>query len=214
VWWLVAIAAPLIVHAVTVSANVALGAGPPTLAQFQPASGIVLIFAVRLVNPLDGPLAEEPGWRAFAQPQLQSHRSTFVATLILALLVACWHLPLWLLPQFGATPVVIVSDVLATMAVTFWYAWLFNRSGGSALLTLVAHAVEGTIQTERFWTANQAADRTVWLYAAVWCLAAICLITLDRRVWRHTGTPERGPSRTASAVRPKVPHRRGRAGPG
>jgi hypothetical protein len=43
--------------------------------------------------------------------------------------------------------------------VTFWYAWLFNHTGGSVLMTLVAHAIEGSIQTEQLWTAGAAAAR-------------------------------------------------------
>ena len=56
---------------------------------------------MRLVNPLDGPLAEEPGWRGYAQPRLQAARSPLRSTLILCLLVSGWHLPLYLMPEFG-----------------------------------------------------------------------------------------------------------------
>src|SRR5512134_2696927 len=38
-------------------------------------------------------LGEETGWRGFALPHLQRNRSAASATLILALLWACWHLP-------------------------------------------------------------------------------------------------------------------------
>jgi uncharacterized protein len=41
-----------------------------------------------------------------------------------------------MLPQFGLRPV----ELLTTFAVTFWYAWLFNHTGGSVLMTLVAHS--------------------------------------------------------------------------
>jgi membrane protease YdiL (CAAX protease family) len=52
-----------------------------------------MVFAVRLINPLDGPMGEEPGWRGFALPGLQASRSPLVAALILAPLIAVWHLP-------------------------------------------------------------------------------------------------------------------------
>src|SRR5215217_7913595 len=65
IWYALAIALPLAVHLLTVGLNVALGAGAPSLAQFSPWYVVFVVFAVRLINPLDGPLAEEPGWRGF-----------------------------------------------------------------------------------------------------------------------------------------------------
>jgi hypothetical protein len=68
--------------------------------------------------------------------------------------------------------------------VTFWYAWLFNHTGGSVLMTLVAHAIEGSIQTEQLWTAGAAAARMSLLYAVVWCVVALGLIIFDWQFWR------------------------------
>jgi membrane protease YdiL (CAAX protease family) len=184
VWYVLAITGPLAVLAAAFSINLSLGAGPASLAQLAPGS-IVLIFAVRLINPLDGPLAEEPGWRGFAQPGLQRRHSPLVATSILGLLVAGWHLPLWLMPQFGATPVIIISDFLGTVAVTFWYAWLFNHSGGSVLLTLISHDVEGVIHPQMFWTEPAVQERVTLIYAAAWCAVAIAVVVFDRRHWRR-----------------------------
>lgn len=184
IWYALAIGLPLAVHLLSVGLNVALGAGAPSLGQFNPWTGVILVFAVRLINPLDGPLAEEPGWRGFAQPRLQADRSPLLATFILALLVASWHLPLWLLPRFDLTLIDILSDFLATVAVTFWYAWLLNHTGGSVLMTLLSHDIEGSIQTEQLWTAGAAAARMSLLYAVVWCTVALVLVVLDRRFWR------------------------------
>jgi uncharacterized protein len=100
-------------------------------------------------------------------------------------LVAGWHLPLWLMPQFGATPVIIISDFLGTVAVTFWYAWLFNHSGGSVLLTLISHDVEGVIHPQLFWTDPAVRERVTLIYAAAWCAVAIAVVVFDRRHWRR-----------------------------
>jgi uncharacterized protein len=67
IWWALAIGLPLGVHLVTAGLNVAAGAGVPSLA-FGSVTTFLLMFAVRMVNPLDGPLGEEPGWRGFALP--------------------------------------------------------------------------------------------------------------------------------------------------
>jgi uncharacterized protein len=203
IWYALAIGLPLTVHLLTVGLNVALGAGAPSLAQFSPLSGIILVFVVRLIDPLDGPMGEEPGWRGFAQPRLQANRSPLLATLILALLVASWHLPLWVLPQFGLSSVDILSDFLATVAVTYWYVWLFNHTGGSVLMTLVAHATEGSIQTEQLWTAGAAAGRMSLLYAFVWCVVGMSLVIFDWRFWRAPA-PEPATVQTTYEGDPRV----------
>jgi uncharacterized protein len=181
-WYTLAIGLPLAVHLLNVVLNVALGAPAPSLAQFSPAYALLVVFAVRLVNPADGPLGEEPGWRGFAQPRLQADRSPLLATLILAVLVTVWHVPTFIL-EAGLQPSFILGGVLATMAVTFWYAWLFNRTGGSVLMTLIAHATEGSIQVGALWPAGAAA-RIVLVYASVWCVVAIALVVFDWRFWR------------------------------
>jgi membrane protease YdiL (CAAX protease family) len=181
-WYALAIGLPLAVHLINVVLNVALGTPAPSLAQFSPVYTILVVFAVRLVNPADGPLGEEPGWRGFAQPRLQAERSRLLATLILAVLVTVWHVPTFIL-EAGLQPSFILGGVLATLAVTFWYAWLFNRTGGSVLMTLIAHATEGSIQVGALWPAG-AAGRLILVYAGVWCVVAIGLVVLDWRFWR------------------------------
>jgi hypothetical protein len=84
-----------------------------------------------------------------------------------------------------ATPVVIISDFLGTVAVTFWYAWLFNHSGGSVLLTLISHDVEGVIHPQLFWTDPAVGERVTLIYAAAWCAVAIAVVVFDRRHWRR-----------------------------
>src|SRR5215211_8546847 len=115
IWYALAIALPLAVHLLTVGLNVALGAGAPSLAQFSPWYVVIVVFAVRLINPLDGPMAEEPGWRGFALPHLQAGRSALLATLILALIVVVWHSPL-----VFVTHELPPSGLLGAFASTFW----------------------------------------------------------------------------------------------
>ena len=192
-WYALAIGLPLAVHLLNVVLNAALGAPAPSLAQFSPVYAVLVVFAVRLVNPADGALGEEPGWRGFAQPRLQADRSPLLATLILAVLVTVWHVPTFIL-EASLKASFILGGVLATVAVTFWYAWLFNRSGGSVLMTLIAHATEGGIQVGTLWPASAGAQ-LILVYAAVWCAVAIGLVVFDWRFWH-------GPAPAAATVQP------------
>ena len=193
-WYAVALGVPLAVHLLTVLLNLALGAPAPSLAQFRPWTAVLLVFAVRLVNPVDGPVGEEPGWRGFAQPRLQSRRSPLIATLILGLLVVVWHVPL-LIPKYGLRPI----DLVTTFAVTIFYAWLFNHVGGSVLITIVAHAAEGSVRLGEFYPSDPAEERATLLYAVVWSAVAIGLIVLDWRFWQRTA-PEAARTREDESV--------------
>jgi membrane protease YdiL (CAAX protease family) len=184
IWYVVALGLPLAVTLLTVGLNVALGASSPSLAGVGSLSTIFLVFAVRLVNPADGPMGEEPGWRGFALPGLQAGHSPLLATLILAVLVTGWHVPILFLEEGGLQPSFLVGFLLGTVAVTFWYSWLFNHTGGSVLITLVAHATQGTIPIGSFWAASADVAQAVLVYAIVASAVAIGLVIFDWKFWR------------------------------
>jgi len=178
-WYAVAIGVPLAVHLAIVGLNVAAGAGVPSLT-FSSVTTFLIIFAVRLVNPADGPLGEHPGWNGVALPGLQgAGYSPLLATMILAPLVAVWHLPTFFLEEGGLQPSVLVAGLVVTMAVTFWYAWLFNHTAGSILLLVIAHDIEGSIQYE-----------LGWIVMGVWVAVAIGLVVFDWKAWRGPAPAE------------------------
>ena len=101
-WYLAALGLPLAIHLVAAGLTATAAQVPSVTA--TSVSAALVAFLVRLVNPTDGPLGEEPGWRGFALPGLQSRYSPLLATTILALLVAGWHLPLFFLEEGGLQP--------------------------------------------------------------------------------------------------------------
>src|SRR5215208_7451006 len=101
------------------------------LASFQGLSstmalGYLLTFAPMFL--LGGPLGEEPGWRGFALPRLQSLHGPLLGSLILAPLWALWHLPLFFIPS-GDSPLTMLNLGLFLISITFStiiYTWVFN----------------------------------------------------------------------------------------
>jgi membrane protease YdiL (CAAX protease family) len=170
-------------------------------------STILLVFGTKLINPGDGPLGEEPGWRGFALPRLQSSLTPLVSILILGVLVTVWHVPLLFLEEGLLRPSIIVGFLLGTMAVTFWYSWLFNHTSGSVLMTLIAHAAQGTITIGGFWSLGADFARANLLTGVVWLAVAIGLVVFDRKAWlgpaaAETTTPEPMPPRAAAPATP------------
>jgi hypothetical protein len=93
-------------------------------------------------------------------------------------LVAGWHLPTFFLEEGGLQPPILVGGLVTTMALTFWYAWLFNHTRGSILLVVAAHSVEGSIQAGG------------WIYMGVWLAVAIGLVVFDWKAWRAPAPAE------------------------
>lgn len=79
-------------------------------------------------------LGEEPGWRGFAPPELQTKHSPLNASLILAPLWAIWHLPL--IGNEFQWPIV-APFLLSVFGATFPLTWIFNKTKGSVLLANV-----------------------------------------------------------------------------
>jgi len=177
-WWAVALGTPVAVLAVAAVANVTFWDAPvPDLANLAWAE-IGFVFALRFVDPLNGPLGEEPGWRAYAVPHLQQLWTPLRSAAILGALVALWHVPLVTADQLA------LVGIPVTFAITFVYVWLFNRTGGSGLMVLVFHVAQGTITYAALGFAGADAARMDWLTGALWALIAIGLVTLDRKAWR------------------------------
>jgi CAAX protease family protein len=181
-WYAAALLVPLTVVLAAGTLNVAFGASSSVLSDLG-LSSLAFMFALRLVVPVFAPVGEEPGWRGYAVPRLQARHSTLVATSILALVVAAWHVPLVFLPEEDLPPVFLIT----TMAVTFFYTWLYNHTGASVFMTIVAHAAEGTITGELvgddgFTGAHE--TRFAVLYTLGWCIVAVAVVLLDRPAWR------------------------------
>jgi uncharacterized protein len=117
---------------------------PGALVSFQPLTlSLVLTYPVAFVSTfiLGGPLGEEPGWRGFALPRLQPLHGPLVGSVILGILWACWHLPLfWSGVWTPPTIPNIVMFILMTTALTIIMTWVFNNVKGSLLITMLMHA--------------------------------------------------------------------------
>lgn len=93
-------------------------------------------------------LFEEVGWRGFALPRLQQRLSPLASALLLGLIWALWHLPLWKLQAFlfaDLNPFWWMAD---TLAVSIMLTWLLNRGEGNLWLPCLFHGVANmTAQT-------------------------------------------------------------------
>jgi membrane protease YdiL (CAAX protease family) len=110
--------------------------------QAPPVLVLVAFVPGLLLQMLTTGLAEEPGWRDFALPRLQSRFGPLRAALVLGPLWTLWHLPLFL-SDWGGWPDAHWSRplVFALFCISFNFviSWFFNRTGQSLPLTMLMH---------------------------------------------------------------------------
>jgi uncharacterized protein len=171
-WYAVALLLPVAITLAATSLNVLLGAQAPSGPDLGGWTNLLPTFALLLLVPGLGGAWEEPGWRGFALPRLQTGRSALLASLILGVLIAGWHLPLMVAGE------VHYSDVVSIMGAAVVLNWVFNSANGSVLIIMLLHAMNNTISGSFVSPMFTGADsvRQSWLLAAVWCAVAIVVV--------------------------------------
>jgi membrane protease YdiL (CAAX protease family) len=202
VWYAVALLLPVAISGGAALLNVVvLGASAPSPAELGAWSGLVPTFFLLLLVPGIGGAWEEPGWRGYALPKLQGGHSALLASLILGVVWAFWHLPLMVIGQIH------LSDPVYIVAWTVVLTWVFNNTNGSVLIAMLMHNIHNVISGYYFSAMFSGADwvRQGWLLVALWCaVAAIVVVVngpehLSRKYTRQTLTPPE-----ASAPTPRV----------
>ncbi|WP_170121269.1 CPBP family intramembrane glutamic endopeptidase [Geodermatophilus tzadiensis] len=178
VWYVVALGLPVVLVLVTGLLTDWLGAPAPDWSSIVWAD-VALTLALRLVNPTDSPLGEEPGFRGYALPLLQRRRSPLAAAAVLGLLTAGWHVPLVPLGNLGWI------GLPSTVVIAFLYVWLVNRTGGSLLMAVLFHASQGAFTFGMLGYTGAAADRAAHVYFGVLVVTVALVVVGDRAAWRR-----------------------------
>lgn len=145
------------------------------------------------------PLAEEPGWRGFALPRLQARVGPLRASLIVGVAWAAWHTMMFVLQ--GMTPLLFAVAVVNILAGSFVFTWLYNRSGGSLLVAVVAH-VGVHLDNPAHALPDHPAPFVVFTVAL--CFVAGVLVLADRKAWRRSGIGSWGHNRRLRAASGKA----------
>lgn len=129
---------------------------------------------------------EEVGWRGYALPLLATHLGLRGASLLLGVIWALWHLPLFFLHGSGSEGQSFPMYTLHVIALSVAMSWLYWKSDGSLLLVMLMHAsVNNTIGIVPAAVPNAADPMSFegslvgWATVAVsWVIAALLLLRM------------------------------------
>jgi len=88
-----------------------------------------------------GPLSEEIGWRGYALGRLQTRWNALTSSLIVGLVWALWHLPLFMMVGTSQHEmgVPFIGFLIKIMASSILYTWLYNNTKQSLWSAILLH---------------------------------------------------------------------------
>lgn len=159
--------------------NLLSGASPlPLLASDAAnASGLQLtvniIFILLVSAVING---EELAWRGFALPRLQTRWNALPSSIILGVIWALFHLPLFYTLGSSQWDMSLLGYTVQLVGASVIFTWLYNNTRGSVLLAMLMHASLNT--WTRVFPVDRAPALVNWLMAGVTCLIAVILVLL------------------------------------
>ena len=178
-WYLLALFGPA--EALLVASSVTLGSAPLDALRRQPLLFLIAYLGSVIGGLLVGPLGEELGWRGFALPRLQQAVGPLAASLILGVLWASWHLPVFFFPEWRGTAGVLpvaVGFYSWVIPFTVIMTWVYNSAHGSLLVATLFHAAENAAAL--VIPALLVVPADLFLQTKVYGVLAVLLVVLTR----------------------------------
>jgi membrane protease YdiL (CAAX protease family) len=134
-WYVFAVGYVAVVKLVAAALFRVLTGGWPA---FTDTPWLLMAGGIILSTPVQA--GEELGWRGYALPRLTPWIGLGPASVLLGAIWALWHLPLFLIPGADTSGQSFPAYLIAVSALSVAMAWLFWRTGGSLLATMLMHA--------------------------------------------------------------------------
>ena len=218
-WWAFALLFAIIPSVAALYLFNLLGGPPVDWSGLPPLYTVVPMF---IMLTIAAGMGEEFGWRGFLLPRLQTRHNALVSGLIVGVVWAIWHIPLFFIKgtsqyaqqiEGGLLPAILGYSAFVIVS-SLQFTWLFNNTRGSVLLAAVLHGASnawgGYIDVYRGHFGG------ILTYAAVTVLVSIIIVlmagatNLSRINKRNVlelegGQPDRAQSPKGGVVQPAGP---------
>lgn len=191
-WYLIVIGLPVVIVLAGVGGALALAGGPinfSVIPQRLPMIAVAFVLAVLL-----GGGQEEFGWRGFALPYLQEAYGALAASLVIGVVWAVWHLPLFLMdaPRNQSGSFLLYTGLVLGLSILL--TWCYNSTGGSVLVAMLFHGginasgnfLPASIEVLNQW--SMAID--VGMLGGVWITVLAVLVWSGPYTLSRSGLPD------------------------
>ena len=139
----------------------------------------LLVFIITML--IGGPLIEELGWRGFALDRLQNKSNALLSSLILGIIHATWHLPLFFIkgtPQgaMGFATVLFWLWVIQVVSGSILYTWVYNNNNRSTLSAILVHFMSNSTFTIITQLGNALPLKTEIIRTAIYVVVALIVV--------------------------------------
>ena len=143
-WWAFALFFTIIPSIAALYLFNLLGGPPVDWSGLPPLYTVVPTFIILTVA---AGIGEEFGWRGFLLPRLQTRHNALISSLIVGVIWAIWHIPLFFIKgtgqydiqsQGGLLPAILGYSIFVIFS-SIQFTWVFNNTKGSVLLAAVMH---------------------------------------------------------------------------
>jgi membrane protease YdiL (CAAX protease family) len=121
---------------------------------------------------------EEIGWRGYILPYLEKRFGLIVGSLILGIVWAVWHIPLWFIPGTSQSYMNFFAFLISCIGVSYFLSWVKKASGNRLLSCIIAH---GTINSfvilfPIFVTDNDSIQVRFWIFCILKLIVGIIIV--------------------------------------
>ncbi|UCC51512.1 MAG: CPBP family intramembrane metalloprotease [Anaerolineaceae bacterium] len=174
-WYIVALGLPLLITGLAAALNILLGAPVPDPEKLANWPSMLPAFLMLLLVPGIGGAWEKPGWRGYVLPKLANQRTQLVAGLILAVVIAGWHLPLFL------TGIIHPADLLFLVGTVSIFNLVYYYAKRSVLIIMIFHAMNNAVG--QFFPSLFSDDYVAQLPMLQGAVCAIFALITSRAKW-------------------------------
>lgn len=148
----------------------------------NPIAALVCFLAILVAG---GPLGEEFGWRGFLLPELEKNMSPCISGIVVGVVWACWHLPMFLF-QVEGYEISFLLYLIQTISLSIFCTWVYHASGKSMLMVLLFHTADNFVCSVAYQTLLNGKN----LYPVFYWIIQIILIiyvVIDLRKYNESG---------------------------
>jgi membrane protease YdiL (CAAX protease family) len=172
--WAAAVLVPVALYVLALGVFLLAGGSFDRTSVLPAAAVPAVVFATFIRGGL-----EEPGWRGMALPVLQRSVGAFRASIVIGVVWAVWHVPLFLMPGSSQAGTPFWLYALVVLGISVIATWLYNEAGGRVLIPVVFHTLSNAVSvTTATGVVGDGVVSQVGLLVVVWAVVAVL-------VWRY-----------------------------